>query len=121
MKRDMDLVRMILLRVEAAETTGLSVSGLALDDYDSSTVARHIELLDEAGFVEAALLRGGGEIVGAQIQRLTWAGHDFLDAVRDDTTWQKTKQQVATVVGSASLEVIKAVATATTMRALGLG
>ncbi len=39
---------------------------------------------------------------------LTWGGHDFLDAIRNDDVWSKTKSTVQEKVGSATFEVVKA-------------
>jgi len=55
--------------------------------------------------------------VAARADRLTWQGYDFLDAVRSDAVWSKTKSTIAATVGSASLEVVKAVAVSIAMRA----
>ena len=41
------------------------------------------------------------------VLRLTWAGHEFLDQVRSDTVWEKTKALVLKNTGSLSLEAVK--------------
>jgi len=41
---------------------------------------------------------------------MTSQGHDYLDAIRNDGIWQRTKEAVAETGGSAALEIIKAVA-----------
>jgi hypothetical protein len=41
---------------------------------------------------------------------LTWLGHDYLDAVRDEGIWHKTKKAVSETGGSATLEIVKALA-----------
>ncbi len=111
MKRDMDLIRKILLKVEGISDNqpgGLLVS---VDGYDDHVFARHVELIKEAGLVEAQVLRASGAgAVKAQVNRLTWDGYDFLDAIRSDSIWDKTKAGVAQTVGSAPLEVLKALA-----------
>lgn len=118
MVRDMDVVRSILLEVESiapGEARG-GVSSLA--GCDELTFAGHIELLKEVGFVEAAVARANGVgAVAARVERLTWQGHDFLDAIRSDSVWSKTKSTIAATVGSASLEVVKAVAVSIAMKA----
>lgn len=43
--------------------------------------------------------------------RLTSQGHDYLDAIRDQGIWAKTKDVVAKTGGSATLEIVKALAT----------
>jgi hypothetical protein len=90
--------------------------------YDDKTVACHVELLQEAGFIEAAVARSSREgcAVIADVDRLTWEGHDFLDSIRSDTIWSKTKAQLAQVAGSASLQVVKAVAVSLALKQFGL-
>lgn len=119
-KRDNDLVRDILLRVESADGP-VELSDLGIDAYAPQEVAYHVELLNEAGYLEAVFAFGDGVTQDAFISRLTWSGHEFLDAVRDDSTWSRTKSTITDAVGSASLEVVKAVATAVALKSLGLG
>ena len=52
---------------------------------------------------------------------LTWAGHDFLDAIKDQGIWDQTKTKLKEVGGPASLDVVKAVAVSIMTSALGLG
>jgi hypothetical protein len=111
MQRDMDLVRQILLTVEATEEEELTKRPLAIEGHDSATVARHVEIMQDAGLVDANVMRGDNvPPYAARVFRLTWAGHDFLEATRNDTVWAKTKQFIKEKGGGASFEIIKAVA-----------
>jgi DNA-binding transcriptional ArsR family regulator len=121
MKRDLDLVRLILIRAEEAEDFTLRSSAFAAEGYDERTVARHFELLEEAGLIEVNLLRT--ETLGAlkgQLERLTWDGHEFLDATRNETVWSRTKELVKAKGGGASFEVVKALATQASLSYFGL-
>jgi len=40
-------------------------------------------------------------------KRLTWAGHEFIEAARNDTVWQKTKTVVREKTGALTLEMLK--------------
>jgi len=42
--------------------------------------------------------------------RLTWNGHEFLDAVRSDTVWQNTKKTILSKGGSMTFDLVKSVA-----------
>jgi hypothetical protein len=92
MKRDLDLIRTILLKVEEDETLTGSVRSanpgdLGITDHTDAEVTYHSVLLIEAGF-----LAGNIEIAGqVLIFRLTWQGHEFLESVRNPETWQKTE------------------------------
>jgi Hypothetical protein (DUF2513) len=41
--------------------------------------------------------------------RLTWDGHEFLDAARDDTRWQKAKRYIVEKGSGLSFEVLQGV------------
>lgn len=111
MKRDMDLVRSILKTVGDAEGS-VSIEGLIDDRHDKELVGYHIRLIEEAGFVKATI-RGADDdpYYFCVISRLTWKGNDFLDSIRDETVWEKTKKVVGDAVGSASFDVFCSVAT----------
>ena len=111
MRRDMDLVRQILFVVEEREEEELRRAPLAVPGYDQPTVARHVEIMQEAGLVDAHVMRADGvPPQAARVFRLTWEGHDFLEATRNDTVWAKTKQFVKEKGGGASLAIVKALA-----------
>jgi len=40
---------------------------------------------------------------------MTWAGHDFLDACRDEGMWQKAKSIIGEQMKSAPFDVLKTV------------
>jgi hypothetical protein len=40
-------------------------------------------------------------------RRITYAGHEFLDASRSDTVWNKAKEKVLTTTGALTLEGMK--------------
>ena len=40
-------------------------------------------------------------------QRLTYSGHQFLDAARSDTVWQKAKSLTVKTTGTLTLEGLK--------------
>ncbi|WP_427501356.1 DUF2513 domain-containing protein [Methylomonas sp. MED-D] len=88
MKRDYDLIRLILLAAE-------SDAPQTFPNYDAETVGHHIYLLWQAGLVEAidtSLASGRHKL--ASYPRLTWHGHEFLDQIRDDGIWQNAKTHV---------------------------
>ena len=84
MRRDIHLIRKILLRVEAADGI-LPVSQME-DLADLPTVARHVEWLAEAGLlkVEHLIPEAIDAAFDAIILRQTWQACEFLDAARDE-------------------------------------
>jgi hypothetical protein len=111
MKRDMDLVRDILRLTEEVGFNEVSAADFVTGEKDRRFVASHFQLLQEAGLLEANLftLEASGAIDGT-VERLTWSGHEFLDATRNEGIWSKTKLIIGNKLGTASFEVIKAVA-----------
>jgi len=100
----MDLARGILLSVEAEDNGKARV--FEREHEDASTI-HHVKLLLGAGLLE----RVGAVPSNERFKvHLSWDGHDFLDAVRDDGIWNKTQEQVAETGGSAEREVVKALA-----------
>jgi hypothetical protein len=108
MKRDMTLIREILLAVEAHAHDGWPFN-LEIEGFEPQDVSYHVKIMKEADLLDAvdASTQDG---IDWQPRVLTWQGHDFLDAIRNETIWQKTKQLVAEKGGSVPFEVLKAVA-----------
>jgi len=98
MKRDMDLIREILMFSEknssGNQSASVSVEMLKNTDSDSDLYG-HIKLMEGAGLVKEAAQAMGYFSVGD----LTWYGHDFLDSVRDAEIWRKTKEAAETAGG----------------------
>jgi hypothetical protein len=86
MKREWDLIRLLLLRLEAEETANAHLAPQAMGGFDAELVGYHIDLLDQAGLLTAR--RAGDTIVA---RRLTWDGHELLDSIRRDTVWNRAK------------------------------
>ena len=95
MKRDMDLVRLILLKIEE-EYVSTAMYDLTIEGYDMPTVAYHCKILYEAGLISAYdALNAEGLLCSFGVGALTWDGNDYLDKVRDSSIWEKTKETIA--------------------------
>lgn len=86
MKRDMDVVRDLLLRTEAAN------GSVSIRD---SVETYHVRIMIDGRLVEGRISE---EITSdaprdSYIHNLTWAGHDFLDAARDEGLWQRAREK----------------------------
>ena len=83
MKRDMDLIRKILFHIE--ESNELDTRNIDISGYEKNIVDYHIKLLNEAKLLNADILPPErGTIFIRTIGGLTWQGHDFLDAARNE-------------------------------------
>lgn len=105
MKLEKELVRGILLAVESHEGSVYEAVPLAFDDFSDRHVAYHVMLLCEAGYLVGEDLSCMGSDLEWEAQRLTYAGHEFLDTIRDAEVWRRTKD-AAGKVGGASLQVV---------------
>ena len=90
MKLDKELVREILLQVEAG-TDPMGMIDLTIPDHEREEIAYHVQILDEAGFLEAINLTTMGGY-DWRPKRLTYDGHEFLDTIRDPEAWRFTKE-----------------------------
>ena len=115
MKRDMDLVRLVLIQVEEGEAPE------EMSRYSEEQILYHCGLTIEAGLVEGEVVHGhNGQIVGAAMIKLTWAGHDFLDAARSESIWSKAKEKILSAGGGWTLELLKALLLQEAKQSLGL-
>ncbi len=114
MKRDMDLIRAILLEVEKSPSPGgsrIEIPGRAREE-----LYYNAQLAQEAGLIDARFLPNSDEF---HVLRLTYAGHEFLDAARNDTLWVKAKETVTKNTGTLTLEGLKIALSTLIKHALG--
>ncbi|WP_447971379.1 DUF2513 domain-containing protein [Nitrospira sp. M1] len=108
MKRDMELVRKILLDVESLRSSETeSYYTPKLDGYSEEEIHYHCALMEEAGLLDVK----HRNIMGTKFplcypKRLTWYGHEFLDAARDDGIWTKTVATIKDKTGAMSFDVL---------------
>lgn len=114
MKRDMDLIRAILLGVEKSTSPG--GSRIELPGHSREDLYYNAQLAQEAGLIDARFLPNSDEF---HVLRLTYAGHEFLDAARNDTLWVKAKETVTKNTGTLTLEGMKIALSTLIKHALG--
>jgi len=87
----MELIRLLLLRDETDEEPEPE----GLSEYSVDEQCYNAALLIDAGFAIGDVeIAPDGRIACVSINRLTWAGHDFLDSMRDPSIWQKAKEKI---------------------------
>lgn len=110
MRRDMDLIRRILIMVGDSPVP-LQSTVFVDEAHPFETVAYHIDLIGQAHLADTSITRMSGDVIAsAEVGPLTWDGNEFLDAIRSDTIWTRVKQRVGATVGSTTIDVIKALA-----------
>ena len=103
MKRDLELCRQIMLKIEEHyDPTGEQVY-VELDGFTADQIGYNTSLLIQAGLVKG-WGKGYGSINNQYecfASNLTWKGYEFLDNARNDNVWnkaiEKTKGRLATV------------------------
>ena len=105
----MDLLRYLLLHEETDGKHKIPTH------YTNEQRAYHLELLQDAGFVVAKvhrMNRGGQKVPDlARIERITMAGHDFLEVAKSDTVWNKAKQQISDEGVGWSVDILEEICT----------
>lgn len=106
MQRDMDLVRKVVLAAESGPPFP------PIEGYTDDAVKYHKMLAIEAGLLAGQSRKDHTrptEIPTAVlITDVTWAGHDFIQAIREETNWRKVKAYVADSGKQLSIEMVKA-------------
>ncbi len=102
MRRDMDLIRELLV--------GLADDQLSAVDPDSTDFATrmlHLEMLVDAGLIVGLIVRSMHAEFPTHFEfsRITWKGHDFLDAATSPTVWQNAKASISKLGGASSWNV----------------
>jgi hypothetical protein len=105
MKRDMEMIRQILLNVEDDK---YPYGGrVHLDGVPSEICGYQVALIFDAGLAEGHLIKAGPTgIAAACIDRLTSSGHDFCDGIRIDTIWSKAKADIIKPGASYGLSIL---------------
>lgn len=107
MQRNWELVRAILIRLEAQPEPNSHVEPDAFPPHAPEVVSYHINLLRQAGLVLGDEYSNSSAPYYFVATSLTWAGHEFLDAVRRDTVWARVKTTARDKGLDLSFEVIK--------------
>ena len=123
MKLNPDCIRAVMLEIEKTWELEIDDSGniglgnipieamyQALPKYDKKDIFYSLYNLDQAGYIDLYVLWGDGGIAYCStINHMTYAGHEFLDRIRDSKHWMTIKKGLDSVRGY-SLDAISAVA-----------
>ena len=119
MKRDMDLIRSILLTVEddpsMIGTRYRAYSHSDFPGFSEAEIDYHVDLLFEAGLVAGMPDANPHPL----INRLTWQGHEFIGSTSDPDVWAKVKETTQGIPDIA-ISVVWELAKAELKKKLGL-
>jgi hypothetical protein len=91
MKRDMDLIRNILLTCESHDS-GYAPKELKIDSYTEEQIGFHVHLMGQAGLLETIdITTLSSRSPSAVPSRITWEGYEFLEACKNEGNWQKVR------------------------------
>ena len=106
-----ECVRDLLLAIE--ENLGIndkvSIDDFELPNYSNDELIYTALKLIEAGFINGDLSNMIDGSIFVYVSSLTWDGHKFLDNIRDNEVWRKTKS-IVSKFSSVSLGIISNVA-----------
>lgn len=114
MKRDMDLVRDLLLFLEKKSRPAyISQVDIPIEGHSASEIQYHLNLIYQAGFINGEPIKSttSDRVISVLPFDLTWQGHEFLDTVRDPEIWRRAKAGAA-AAGTASIDFIWSMAKA---------
>lgn len=111
MKRDFDLIRDIMLRIEASDKESFFTDDfLDLTD-DERKLCYNIHLMYEAGLIEASEISIPGNLMPEyRIYWLSNTGCDFLGDIRNQSIWLKTKSTLENFGSSVALDMVSYIA-----------
>lgn len=101
MRRDMDLIRNLLFVVRDL-SPGSDFKTPEYEAFSRDEVREHLYLLHQAGFIEASV----DSVLANSVPyidpiRLTWEGHEFVEAIQDSSRWERLKKHMAKMGGFA--------------------
>ncbi len=112
MRRDMELIRDIMLNLEAlpmkmGEAISMTPERMQekIPNRDLAEINHHMDLIHSAGFIDNGGNPSSGPMFGFVFMGLTMSGHDFVDTMRSPEVWRRTKAGAAKV-GSFSLQLL---------------
>jgi hypothetical protein len=109
MKRDLDLVRQLMLQIEALPAA--PPVQYRMSEIEDPVLLAHLEMLIEAGLVNGRISRSQGargDVIS--VSGLTWQGHEWVEMVRSQSLWNEVKSAVLDGGGVLTFELTRAVA-----------
>lgn len=121
MKRDMELIRKLVLLFRDKEGPGM-IKDPEVDGYDREAIKYHCVLLHDAGLLRCEVIKSktSDRTVDVWPFELTWDGHEFADKIASDTIWKKIRQKVGANGGALVYNVINRLASQYALEAVDL-
>ncbi|AKP66320.1 MULTISPECIES: DUF2513 domain-containing protein [Companilactobacillus] len=97
MRLNQDCVRDVMLYIEDKAVFGKFLfldeflEASELSNYEKDTIKYVLAKLDETNYLKSSIQWVNGDIYSFSTGMITWNGHKFLDTIRDNKVWSKTK------------------------------
>ena len=106
MKLNIDCVRDVMIYLENNLELVDYVSGEEIElEYSKDDILYSCSKLIEAGYIDGRSVSDLSGNLNIDITGITWNGHQFLDNVRSNKIWKKTKETTLKI-GSASISFL---------------
>lgn len=120
MKLDTDCIRDLLLTLEEESkydegqiTKRIFLHKMTqfprMQKYEVNDVLYTSDKMVEAGFIDFHKTTASGGLYNSSYGQITYSGHQFLENIRSDNNWNKTKE-IAKSIGATSLSAISDIA-----------
>ena len=120
MKRDMNLVRSILLALEQHEH-GHAPDKLKIEGFSDEQIGYHIYLMGQANLLKVANINSCDSLSPTAIPiGITWEGYEFLEMAREPSMWKRAVEKVTSTGGTMTIDILKTVLAALAKQSLGL-
>lgn len=88
MKRDMELIREILIEFEKIDETAKFSYEIQIENYTRKEIIGHVFMLYDGGFIDIvnASTQDGKDFLA---KGLKWEGHNFLEVSRNENIWKR--------------------------------
>ncbi|NCF27594.1 MAG: DUF2513 domain-containing protein [Gammaproteobacteria bacterium] len=105
MKRNMQLIRMVMLAAEKNKDPYELVDP-KFEGHNETEISYHIALLDDAGLLHGQDRSAIG-VFRWSAGALSWTGHEFVEAVRDEAVWKEALDIAGNSDNGAVFEVLQ--------------
>jgi hypothetical protein len=107
MKRSMDLIREILLHIEENQND-VNPLNVRIKGYSDYEITYHLNILKEANLVTLSInFVPDSTGINICVSRMTWGGHEFLEAAKDKKRWESAKKYLLGKVGSTPFTILQ--------------
>lgn len=109
MKRDFELARLILQKMEECDYLWYANGPLEIEGYTDEQISYHILILEDAELLTRhSSSTNKGDVPVFIPGRLTWQGHDFLALTQNQnkTIWTKAKETIIKPGGSIAFDLL---------------